>query len=166
MLERIDVGGVFPLLLMISGHAAMERGSEWIEPLDLIKAIYIADLEHVSAFWDVWEGFETLVNDQKLANGYSVTYINRTLYLIQIQLAMRDSPSGTFVGFGKAALTLQNVVSLARKIASDRSGATATPSSRDFLFATCSVVPELSESLQKSGLQLAKLEAAVRGKLT
>jgi hypothetical protein len=166
MLERIDAGGVLPLLLMISGRAAMERGSEWIEPLDLIKAIYIADLEHVSVFWNAWEGFEQLVNDQKLANGYSATYINRTLYLIQMQLEMRDSPSGCFIGFGKASLTLQNVVVLARKIASDRSGVTATPSSRDFLFATCSLDPELSESLQKSGLQLAKLEVAVRGKLS
>jgi len=47
----------------------MERGSELIEPRDLIKAIYIADLEHVSAFWDAWEGFERLVNDEVLANG-------------------------------------------------------------------------------------------------
>jgi hypothetical protein len=42
MLETIDTWGVFPLLMQLSGHVAMERGSEW--PLDLIKAIYIAGL--------------------------------------------------------------------------------------------------------------------------
>lgn len=71
MLETIDTWGVFPLLMQLSGHVAMERGSEW--PLDLIKAIYIAGLEHVSAFWNSWEGFERLVNEQKLANGHSGT---------------------------------------------------------------------------------------------
>jgi hypothetical protein len=73
MLETIDTWGVFPLLMQLSGHVAMEGGSEWIEPLDLIKAIYIAGLEHVSAFWSSWEGFERLVNEQKLANGHSGT---------------------------------------------------------------------------------------------
>ncbi|MGB6385913.1 MAG: hypothetical protein WBD25_03590 [Terriglobales bacterium] len=165
MLETIDAWGVFPLLLQLSGYAAMERGSEWIEPLDLIKAIYIADLEHVSAFWNTWEGFERLVNEQKLANGRSGTYINRTLYLVRVELAMRDSPDG-FVGLGRASLTLQHVVSLARKFASERSGTVATPSSRDLVFATCSLDSELSECLQKSGLQLAKLADAVTGKLS
>lgn len=44
MLETIDTWGVFPLLMQLSGHVATEGGSEWIEPLDLIKAIYIAGL--------------------------------------------------------------------------------------------------------------------------
>jgi len=164
MLETVDAWGVFPLLLQVSGHAAMERGSEWIEPLDLIRAIYIADLEHVSTFWNSWEGFERLVNDQKLANGHSGTYISRTLYLVRIELAMRDIPDG-FFGLGRASPTLQKIVTTARKSASERSGAAATPSSRDLLFATCSLDQELSESLQKSGLQLAKLADAVAGKL-
>jgi|HubBroStandDraft_1064217.scaffolds.fasta_scaffold00198_12 hypothetical protein len=164
MLETIDAWGVFPLLLQVSGHAAMERGSEWIEPLDLVKAIYIADLEHVSAFWNPWEGFERLVNDQELANGHSGTYINRTLYLVRIELAMREIPEGV-IELRRVSPTLQKIVATARKIASDRSGAAATPSSRDLLFATCSLDAELSESLQKSGLHLAKLAAEVAGKL-
>ncbi len=160
MLEPIDAWGVFPLLLQVSGHAAMDRGSELIEPRDLIKAIYIADLEHVSAFWDAWEGFERLVNDEALANGRSGTYINRMLYLVRLELAMRDSPDG-FTGLGRPSPSLQTIVATARKLSSDRSGAVATPSSRELLFATCSLDPELSESLQKSGLQLAKLADAV-----
>jgi len=164
MLEAIDAFGVFPLLLQVSGFAAMERGSEWIEPLDLIKAIYIADLEHVSAFWSSWEGFEGLVTDQKLANGHSAGFINRTLYLVRVQLAMRELPEG-FTAFGKASATLQKVVASSRKLASARSGVAATPSSRELLFAICSLDLELSESLQKSGLQFARLADAVTGKL-
>jgi hypothetical protein len=160
MLESIDAWGVWPLLFQVSGLAAMERGSELIEPQDLIKAIYIADLEHVSVFWDTWEGFERLVNDQRLANGRSGTYINRTLYLVRLELAMRDSPDG-FVGLGRPSPTLEKIVTTARKLASERSGAVTTPSSRELLFATCSADPELSEFLQKSGLQLAKLATAV-----
>jgi hypothetical protein len=164
MLEPIDTWGVWPLLLQVSGYAAMERGSELIEPRDLIKAIYIADLEHVSAFWNAWEGFEKLVNDQRLANGRSGTYVNRTLYLVRLELAIRDSPDG-FIGLGRPSPTLEKIVTAARKLAVERSGAVATPSSRDLLFATCSLDPEVSESLQKSGLQLAKLTAAVTGKM-
>ncbi len=161
MLETIDAWGVFSLLSIVSGYAAMERGSELIEPRDLIKAIYIADLEHVSAFWNDWEGFERLVNDERLANGHSATYINRILYLVRLELAMRDSPDG-FIGLGRPSPKLQTIVATARKLASDRSGVAATPSSRELLFAACSLDPELSESLQKSGLQLAKLADAVK----
>lgn len=160
MLEPIDAWGVCALLFQVSGYAAMERGSELIEPRDLIKAIYIADLEHVSVFWDAWEGFERLVNDETLANGRSGTYINRILYLVRLEMAIRDSPDG-FIGLGRPSPTLQKIVAAARKLASERSGAVATPSSRDLLFATCSLEPDLSESLQKSGLQLAKLADAV-----
>jgi uncharacterized repeat protein (TIGR03803 family) len=45
------------------------RGSELIEPRDLIKAIYVADLEHVSSFWTDWEGFERLVTDANESQG-------------------------------------------------------------------------------------------------
>jgi hypothetical protein len=160
-LETIDAGGVLPLLSLVSGYAAMERGSEVIEPRDLIKAIYIADLEHVSAFWNDWEGFERLVNDERLANGRSATYISRILYIVRLELAMRDSPDG-FLGLGRPSPTLETLVDTARKTASDRSGVPMTPSSRDLLFAACSLDPELSKSLQKSGLQLAKLSDAVK----
>jgi hypothetical protein len=164
MLEPTDAWGVFPLLLQVSGYAAMERGSELIEPRDLIKAIYIADLEHVSAFWIAWEGFERLVNDQKLANGRSATYINRTIYLIRLELAMREIPEGV-IELRRVSPTLERMVTAARKFASDRLGAATTPSSRDLLFAACSLDPELADSLRKSGLQLAKLAEAVTGKL-
>jgi hypothetical protein len=38
-------------MLVAVRYAAMERGSEVIEPQDLIKAICIVDLEHVSSLW-------------------------------------------------------------------------------------------------------------------
>ena len=160
MLEPADAGGVYPLLLQVSGYAAMERGSDLIEPQDLVKAIYIVDLEHVAAFWSAWEGFERLVNDQRLANGRSATYTNRTLYLIRIEAAMRDSPDG-FIGLGNPSPILQKIVARARDLASERSDVTVTPSSRELLFATCCLDSELSQFLQKSGLQLDKLEESV-----
>jgi hypothetical protein len=57
VLKPGDVGGVLVLLFMVSGYAAMERGSEMIELRDLVEAIYIADLEHVQEFWNDWQGF-------------------------------------------------------------------------------------------------------------
>jgi hypothetical protein len=44
-----DNEGPWPLLMMVSGYAAMERESEKIDPIDLIKALYIVDLEHCAA---------------------------------------------------------------------------------------------------------------------
>ena len=69
----------------------MERGSELIEPRDLLKAIYIADLEHVSVFWNDWEGFERFVTSEKLAQGVSQTYINRTLYLFRLEMMSSEN---------------------------------------------------------------------------
>jgi hypothetical protein len=90
MLKPEDIGGVCLLLFGVSGYAAMERGSELIEPCDLIKAIYIVDLEHVSSCWTDWEGFEKLVTKERLATGISTTYINRILYLLRFDAMSRE----------------------------------------------------------------------------
>ncbi len=161
MLELSDALGVLPLLLQVSEYAAMERGSQVIELQDLVKAIYIADLEHVSAFWNDWEGFERLVTEQKLATSRSGTYINRTLYLIRLELSIRDSRD-EFIYLVKASPKLQEVVATARRFAHERRSSD-TPSSRELLFSVCSLDSEFSDSLQKSGLQLEKLAAAVKG---
>jgi hypothetical protein len=60
---ELDREGPWLLLMMVSGYAAMERESEQTEPIDLIKALYIVDLEHLAKFWDDWEGFEKLVSN-------------------------------------------------------------------------------------------------------
>lgn len=161
MLQSIDAGGVCPLLFMVSGFAAMERGSELVEPQDLIKAIYIVDLEHVSEFWNEWQGFETLVSSGPLTNKHSNQYLNRTLYLVRIEFASRDNPEG-FIGLGNLSSSFQRIVAEARRFASLRAGIPATPSSRDILYSVCSQDAVLSEALQKSGLQLDRLEASVR----
>jgi hypothetical protein len=160
-LKRIDAGGVWPLLMMVSGYAAMERGSEFIEPRDLIKGIYVVDLEHVSIFWSDWEGFEKFVTSGKLGNGASESYINRTLYLVRLEMMSRDHP-GQFIGVGKPSSALKEIVATARAFASERVGAPSTPSSRDLLFSACSQDSDLSAALQESGLQLEKLVAWVR----
>lgn len=160
-LKLVDTGGIVPLLFMVSGYAAMERGSETIEPYDLIKAIYIADLEHVSMFWDDWEGFERLVSKERLGNDLPDIYINRTLYLVRLEAMSREN-AGSFVGLGRPSQAFQQIVATARTLASKRAGSPATPSSRDLLFCACSEDPELSAALQASGLQLEKLAAAVK----
>ncbi|MFI5072550.1 MAG: hypothetical protein ACHP8A_16835 [Terriglobales bacterium] len=161
MLTREDVGGVFPLLAMVSAYAAIERGSDLMEPRDLIKAIYIADLEHVSSFWDNWEGFEKLVTSERLVTGGSMTYINRCLYLMQIHLMSKEHQNG-FTGLAKVSPAYQEIVADARKLATERTGLPSTPSARDLLFCVCNKDPELSVALQASGLKLKKLDAAVR----
>jgi hypothetical protein len=163
ILKQVDAGGVLPLLLMVSGYAAMERGSEFIEPRDLVKAIYIVDLEHVSLFWNSWEGFERFIISEKLAEGISQTYINRPLYLLRIELAARENP-GCFTGLGKPSQAIRQLVDSARTLASEREGRLGTPSSRDLLFCACSQESELSAGLEQSGLQLEKLATAVRDK--
>lgn len=159
-LKLIDSRGVLPLLLMVSGYIAMERESDSIEPRDLIKAIYIVDLEHVSMFWSNWEGFERLVTNQTLIAGQSVTYINRILYLVRAEATARES-SGSFSGLGIPSPALQEMIAAARKLASERTGSPTTPSSRDLLFCSCCQDLQLSAALRKSGLQFEKLTAAV-----
>jgi hypothetical protein len=161
ILKVEDAGGVCPFLFGVSGYAAMERGSELIEPRDLIKAIYVVDLEHVSSFWSDWEGFERLVTRESLATGNSATYINRTLYLVRFEAISREN-AGSFTALGRPSRTFQDIVAAARKLASERMGGPTTPSSRDLLFSACSHDSELSIALQESGLQLGKLAAAVK----
>jgi hypothetical protein len=158
LLNPLDAHGVWPLLLTVSGYVAMERSSQWVESRDLLKAIYVADLEHVSFFWDDWQGFESLVA------GFPGGYVNRLFYLLTIHLMGRDaSPEGS--GFaavlGQPTQELLGILDDARQLAIKNRGVNGTPSSRELLFCVCSADPELSEALQKSGLQLAKLAACV-----
>ncbi|MBZ5507071.1 MAG: hypothetical protein LAO78_16565 [Acidobacteriia bacterium] len=150
------------MLLMVSGYAAMERGSDSIEPIDLVKALYIVDLEHLAVFWHDWEGLERLVSNQRLVNGQSKMYINRMLYLIHLEMGMM-SEADKINMFGSPSPKFQEIVNSARELASKREGTSSTPTSRDLLFCTCSHDPGLRIALQESGLQLEKLAFAVGG---
>jgi hypothetical protein len=162
LLNREDVGGVLPLLLSVSGYAARERGSDFVEPRDLLKAIYVVDPEHVSKFWDDWEGFERLVTQGKLANGTAEKYFNRTLYLVRVQALAERNPDAA-VEFGRASQAFLDVVAAARRIVINREGS-GTPSSKDLLYAICSHDAELAEALKGSGLATEKLADAVSKK--
>jgi hypothetical protein len=163
VLKRVDVEGVLPLLLSVSGYAAMERRSNIVEPCDLLKAIYIVDLEHVSMFWRDWEGFERLVLGERPGSRSSGKYVNRVLYLNQVQALMRARPNTAFE-FGRASKSLLENVDAARKFAEDREGSGSTPSSRDLLLAIYSQDRVLAVSLKASGLAIDKLRRVVRGK--
>lgn len=160
---ELDSVGPWPLLMMISGYAATERGAESIEPIDLVKALYIVDLEHLDKFWDDWEGFERLVSNQRLANGQPTTYINRMHYLIYFERIRASQGPNKIHFFPPASPRLQQIVEAARAMATQREGIPSTPTSRDLLVSTCSCDPELRASLEQSGLQLDKLKAAVKG---
>jgi len=139
----------------------MERDSNLIEPRDLLKAIFIADLEHVAEFWSDWKGFERLVSR---AHDHAVqpsAYINRTLYLVRMELSIRDNQDG-FTGLGSLSRPFQEIVTAARQLASKRSGTDTTPSSCDLLFSICSLDKNLSNALQRSGLHIDRLAAAVK----
>jgi hypothetical protein len=159
--QLLDVGGVWQLLYLISGWCASDRSSELIQPLDLIRAIYIVDLEHVASYWSNWEGYEQFVSKIMLGHGRPAGYVNRTMYLLQTHLAARENP-GQFIPLGQPSKELYEIVMAAKQLAHDRAGADERPSSRDLLFSACSQDANLSSALQQSGLQLEKLAAAVR----
>jgi hypothetical protein len=160
MLNEIDVGGVLPLLYEVSAYAALERGSKLMEPQDLVKAIYVADLEHVAHFWQDWTRFERLVSSVKLVNGTSDVYINRTVYLLHVELMARQE-LGQFTCIADVSTAFQEIVNAARKLASERTGRARTPNSQDLLFCLCLLNSELSQALRDSGLQFDKLAATV-----
>lgn len=157
-----DSSGVWPLLLQVSGHAAMERGSEAIEPIDLLKAIYIVDLEHVAKLWGDWEDFEKLVSNQKLISGQSTTYLNRTLYILYLHLSIRGSANEIRSRvLGSPSKQLGEVLEYARLLASKRNGVLEPPTSRDFLFSIVYCDPTMRKALQHSGLMIDKLAELV-----
>jgi hypothetical protein len=164
ILRLLNNKGVWRHLLPICGWSAKERGSELIEPIDLIKAIYIVDLDHVAKYWDDWEGLEDFVTQIKYRNGHVATYINRTHYLLEVFYAARNQ-AGEFIPIGHPTAAFDDVVAAARKSAVERDGSGADPSSRDFLYSACSLDPTLANALQDSGLQLDKLEAWVRPRM-
>jgi hypothetical protein len=161
LIQLEDMGGVWPVLLTLSAFAAKERGSELLEPCDLVKAIYIADLEHVSGFWSNWEGFERFVSNQTAAAGYPKLYINRMIYLIRVELTKNAMPAHSFTPFGNPSPQFREAFDTAKTLVKKREGEISTPTSKDFLLAICSNDQSLSIALQKSGLQLEKLKAAV-----
>jgi len=160
-----DAESVLLLELLVSGYIANERGSEHIESLDLIKAIYIVDFEHVQKFWDDWEDFEQFVSREKLLPGGAryTPYIDRTMYLVRMGVDQAQAPSGTFRGVGRFTEGVLRIISEARALASKRTGNLSTPSSRDLLFSACAQDPALSTALQESGLKLQALAEAVKG---
>jgi hypothetical protein len=152
----LSIGGVWLHLLSSSGWFAMERGSESVEPIDLIKAIYVVDIEHVAKYWDNWEGYERFVLNIRLGNGGQAEFLNRIQILTQQHFAARDSGSKS-IRFGRLSPGLCEIALSAKKLAIER-GESEFPSSRDFLYCICVSDPDLANSLQTSGLDLDRLK--------
>jgi hypothetical protein len=162
IVQLVSMEGVWHHLFSMCGMSAMERGAKLIEPIDLVKAIYIVDLEHVSMFWNDWRNYEKFVSEVILANGRKGGYINRTERILQLYMIGRENP-GQFAFMMTPSPMLQDIVFSARKLAQERSGEDEPPSSCDLLYCTCSQDAGLSEALKQSGLQLERLASAVKG---
>jgi hypothetical protein len=158
----IFVEGVWSVLCEVSIWSACERGSEFIEPLDLVRAIYIVDLERVADYWANWENYATFVGKVKLLNGHQAGYINRVLYLLQMRLALSQSPPGQLSHSARTSKVLYDIVFAAKTLANRRVPAEEWPSSRDLLFCACTHDADLSAALQQAGLQIDKLESDVK----
>ena len=158
-----DGRGVWPLLFAASGYAALERGSDEIELIDLLKAIYVVDLEHVTRFWSDWEDFEAFVSNLPDGDGQSSGYINRTLFLIRLDVACRQSETPTLLA--KVSRDLRQVVDAARELRAQQPGISDTPTSAELLYCICSADTRLSEALQISGLNFSKLKATINKRL-
>lgn len=155
-----DRRGVWQYLLQIGGCAAMERRSDSIELIDLVKAIYIVDLEHVADFWTHWEDFERFV--LKIGTRRRpISYLNRTLYLFAAHQAATDAP-GTFISKGKVSEALKEVVVAVKRVVALRGGEEEAITSRDFLYCACMQDSSLRAELQASGLQFDRLEVVVK----
>jgi len=153
-----SIEGVWRYILPMSGLCAIDRGSKAIESVDLLKAIYIVDLEHVSEYWDNWQSYERFVMKIPLADGRKQRYINRTIQLLKLHDTGRHEP-GQLVPFAPLSETLQKAIQAVRAVIRDRAG--EPPSSCDFLYCICQIDHELREALSQSGLQWEKLAAAV-----
>ena len=158
--QILFIEGVWRDLFPVSGWSAMQRGCAATEPIDLVKAIYIVDLEHTSRYWNDWQDYETFVLGIPLVDGRKVAYINRIQESLHLHLAARENP-GQLVTFPPPSAAVQKIIFAADKIAKARAGEDQSPSSCDLLYCTCSQDPVLSESLQQAGLQLEKLAASV-----
>jgi len=156
--ELTTIGGVFHDLLPVSGWCAEQRESKVSEPIDLVKAIYLVDLEHVSKYWSDWEGFEAFIMEIPLAGGRKVSYINRARELFELFMSGREEPGRQFVTSALPSAQVQEILRAAQELASAR-GCALPPSSRDLLLCACRQDQGLSEALQKSGLRLDRLTA-------
>lgn len=158
--QMIAIEGVWRDLFPMSSWSAEERGSQLTEPIDLVKAIYIVDLEHVSLYWDDWQKYEKFVSSIRLANGRKTGFINRMERVITAHLERRENP-GHFVRMMPPSPEMQEIVLAAQEMARNRAEEDRAPSSPEFLYCACAQDSGLSESLQQAGLQIEKLRAAV-----
>jgi len=154
--DLATIPGVFNDLLPVCGWCAMQRGAKISETIDLVKAIYLVDLEHISKYWSDWQSFEAFIMEIPLAGGRKVSYINRAREQFEIFMAGREKPGQQFTAFAPPSSQIGEIVLAAQQQASTR-GLDLPPSSCDLLLCACRQDRGLAEALQKSGLQLDRL---------
>ncbi|HMG86730.1 MAG TPA: hypothetical protein VK574_13445 [Terracidiphilus sp.] len=162
MMRLLEVGGIVSLLLPISGLSAELRSSETIEPIDLVKAIYIVDLEHVAMYWNDWRNFEKFVLCIPLTDGKVHSYLNRMEQYLAWQLALREN-AGQLMTYPNPSQIVRQIVFDAEQIAGERERKKIPPSSCDLMFSVCKHDRSLSETLQHAGLQFELLQKEVAG---
>lgn len=159
------VRGVWFDLLPVSAECAELRGSEVIALIDVVKAIYVVDLEHVSMFWDDWRNFEAYLCTIELADGTVSGFINRAKLHLTAYIESRMDP-GLVIPHVAISDDVSAVVLDANSLARSRSGTDTPATSCDILFCICRRSLQLSSSLQESGLALEQLSEYVNPKKT
>ena len=145
----ISLKGIWRLLLTIAGVSAEERGDKYLEPIDLVKAIYIVDLEHVAEYWDDWKNFEKFVLSMPLIQGKKHFFIHRQEYLFRYWSTARENP-GQFMFVHTPSPNILEVAEMARELVESRGDENLAPTSCDFLYCACIKDSELSKQLHAS----------------
>jgi hypothetical protein len=159
--KLVELNGIWNLLLRFASVSAEERGQGSIDTIDLVLAIYIVDLEHVMKFWDDWTHFESFILNIPLIDGRRRVYLHRSEHLFRIWSAAREA-EGKLTFYPPPSRGMLAIVESAQELVQARNEEGLAPTSLDFLYAVCSTDPGMSEVLQRAGLQLEMLEAAVK----
>jgi hypothetical protein len=157
----LELKGIWNLLLLFAGVSAEERGQGSMDSIDLVVAIYLADLEHVISCWDDWRHFEKFVLNVPLMGGRKRAYLHRWEHFFRIWSAIREA-EGELTFCPPPSQGMVAIVKMVQEIVRARDEEGIAPTSLDFLYAICLTDSELSEELQGAGLQLQALEAAVK----
>lgn len=132
-----------------------------MDPIDILVAIYVVDLEHVANLWDDWTQLETLVLSVPVMGGRTRTYLNRHEYMFRVWSAAKQT-AGTLTFYPSPSAGVVAVAEKAQELARARNEERIGVTSLDCLYSICLIDAELSEALLNSGLNLQKLELVVR----
>ncbi len=147
--------------LIVAMNLARERGSSTLDVRDMLGALWIADLDRLSKYWRDWEEFEDFVTAE------CRLHEPRWAYWLHIFEASQRQKKGRLHGgmLMNQSPSLVKVWREAERLAESRNDGDLRPvlTTEDFLLAmTRQADTELSAKMVKTGLNVARLEEAVK----